>query len=344
MRSRLATSTLLISGVSIAALTLAGCAPAADPSGSDDARLQIVTSTDVYGDIAAVVAGDLADVTPIISGAAQDPHSYEATARDQLALSRADVVIENGGGYDPFIDTMLSASGSDDVVVLNASELSGLIDGDEHADEDHADDEHAEDDHDHADDDHGDDDHTDDDHDGHAHIEGFNEHVWYSFGAVDELAHELAHELGELDEANAETFESNYDDFAAELETLETRATDAQAGVDGAGAAITEPVPVYLLEAMGFVNRTPDAFSEAIEEGTDVSPAVLSDTLGLFDDGSVAILAYNEQTAGPETEQVRDAAEDAGVPVVSLTETLPDGESYLTWMSSNIDEISAAID
>ena len=45
------------------------------------------------------------------------------------------------------------------------------------------------------------------------------------------------------------------------------------------------------------MNRTPEAFSEAIEEGTDVPPAVLQETLALFSDGSVALLAYNEQTS-----------------------------------------------
>jgi zinc/manganese transport system substrate-binding protein len=65
--------------------------------------------------------------------------------------------------------------------------------------------------------------------------------------------------------------------------------------------------------------------------------------LSLFDDGSVALLAYNEQTSGPITEQVRTAAEDAGVAVVSLTETLPDGEDYISWMSGNLDAIKDAL-
>ena len=123
----------------------------------------------------------------------------------------------------------------------------------------------------------------------------------------------------------------------------QARTDEARATVHGAGAAITEPVPLYLLESMGFENQTPEAFSEAIEEGTDVAPAVLNETVSLFDARAVSLLAYNDQTTSPETEEVRAAAENAGVAVVSLTETLPDGDSYISWMSANIDAIIDAV-
>ena len=60
-------------------------------------------------------------------------------------------------------------------------------------------------------------------------------------------------------------------------------------------------------------------------------------------DGAVALVAYNEQTAGPETERVRAAAEAAGIPVVSFTETLPDGADYLSWMTDNLEAVASAL-
>ena len=90
-------------------------------------------------------------------------------------------------------------------------------------------------------------------------------------------------------------------------------------------------------------NRTPEEFSEAIEEGGDVAPAVLQETLALFGSGQVAALVYNEQTTGAETEQVLAAAEAAGVAVVPVTETLPDGADYVSWMQGNIDDVAAAL-
>jgi len=329
----------LLLAVPVTALVLSGCASAgADSSGSagDTEGLSIVASTNVYGDIAQTIGGGDVAVTSIIDSVAKDPHSYEATAQDQLTVSTADVVIENGGGYDPFVDTLLDAAGAENVVVLNASELSGLIPGEEgsgHAEEDHAEGEHSE-------EEHAEEDHAEGEHD---HIEGFNEHVWYSIDAMDALAHELAHELGELDPDNAATYEDNYEAFAADLGDVTAAAAAIAADHEGDGVAITEPVPLYLLESAGLVNRTPEAFSEAIEEGSDVSPAVLADTLALFDGGDVSLLAYNEQTAGSETERVRAAAESADVPVVDFMETLPEGDSYVEWMTANLAAVSDAL-
>ncbi|MDQ2795746.1 MAG: ABC transporter substrate-binding protein, partial [Actinomycetota bacterium] len=53
---------------------------------------------------------------------------------------------------------------------------------------------------------------------------------------------------------------------------------------------------------------------------------------------------YNEQTTGATTEAVKKAASAAQVPVVPVTETLPDGKTFEQWMKSNADAIGAALD
>ena len=315
---------------SAAALALAGCSGAGAPS-DDSGLVRVVASTNVYGDIAASVGGDLVDVTSIISNQSQDPHSYEATARDQLALSKAQLVIENGGGYDPFIGALLDGSDNPDVVTVSATEVSGQDDADDVATDDLA---------------IGDtqtDDAATDDTGGHDHIEGVNEHVWYSLDTMGHVAEEIARELADIDPENAAAYESNYEAFAAQLDTLEARADAIAVTAAGRGAAITEPVPLYLLLEVGLDNRTPEAFSSAIEEGSDVAPALLRETLDLFESDTVALLAYNQQTAGAETEQVREAAEAAGVPVVSFAETMPEDDDYIGWMSMNLDAIETAL-
>jgi zinc/manganese transport system substrate-binding protein len=305
MRS-ISRSAVILGGVAAATLALSGCSASSggDPAG-DSGLPQIVASTDVYGDIATQVAGSLADVSSVIQGSTQDPHSYEANARDQLAFSQADIVIENGGGYDDFVETLLDGADNDDAVRLTASDISGY-------DQEPAEGE-------------------------------FNEHMWYDFPTVQKLTEELVTALSEEDEANADEYRSNGDAFLSSLQELEDTEAELRGRYEGTGVAITEPVPLYMLEASGLVNRTPDEFSEAIEEGTDVSPAVLNETLQLFSAGTVEVLAYNEQTAGPETEQLRAAAEDAGVAVISVTETLPEGEDYLGWMTANLAALSAAL-
>ena len=59
-------------------------------------------------------------VTSIITSPDADPHEYEANTRNQLALADAAVVLENGGGYDDFMDRMLKSAKNTSATVLNA--------------------------------------------------------------------------------------------------------------------------------------------------------------------------------------------------------------------------------
>jgi zinc/manganese transport system substrate-binding protein len=282
----------------LAAALLLALSACATPSATEN-RIQVVASTNVYGSIAAAIGGDLVAITSIIDNPSQDPHSFEASAQHQLAISRADVVMENGGGYDQFIQTLLEGSGTD-AVVLTATTFGEI-----------------------------------------SHEGGANEHVWYDLHTMGELALELAHVLGDLDPGNAGTFDANYESFAQELAGLESQLAAIQAG--GAGVVVTELVPLFLLEDAGLENHTPPGFTEAIEEGSDVPPRALDDTLDLLADGDIVIVAYNEQTASRETERVKDAAEEAGIAVAHFTETLPEGTDYLTWMAGNIEVVLDAV-
>lgn len=274
---------LRVAAIAVASLALAGCAT---PS-VDDGRVHVVASTNVYGSIAEAIGGDYVSVTSLIDSAAQDPHSFEASAQDRLAVAKSDLVIANGGGYDPFIDQLLDAA-STDAVIVTAAEIAGLADA-------------------------------------------ANEHLWYDFDAVELVAVEIAAQLSVTDLAHKDAFSANLRAFLDELDALTESVEGTHAGET---VAITEPVPLYLLERAGYSNVTPDAFSEAIEEGTDVAPAVLRDTLDAV--VSADLLAYNSQTASPETEQVRAAAEQSGVQTVEFTETLPEGQTYLSWMTTNV--------
>lgn len=111
----------------VSALALAGCSgsSAASPSSSSGGKVLVVASTDVYGDIASQIGGSAVSVTSILTNPNQDPHSFEADARTQLAISKAQVIIENGGGYDDYVDTMRSSTSSR-AALINAVKLSGF--------------------------------------------------------------------------------------------------------------------------------------------------------------------------------------------------------------------------
>jgi len=298
---------LLLAGVAVTATACSAdsttSVPAGGASSATDA-VRVVTSTNVYGDIVKVIGGDAVAVTSIIDDPDKDPHEYTADAQTQLAVSKAQLVVENGGGYDDFVDTMLSAA-STKPALIDVADLSGY-------DQEPADGE-------------------------------FNEHMWYDFPTMEKLATQLSTDLGTAAPAQAATFTANAATFTAGLEKLEQGEAAIRTAHAGDGVAITEPVPLYLLDAAGLVDKTPAEFSEAIEEDTDVAPAVLQQTLGLFAQQQVALLAYNQQTTGPQTEAVLEAAQQNDIAIVPVTETLPAGETYLGWMQKNVDAVAAAV-
>ncbi|GAB3266028.1 TroA family protein [Arthrobacter pigmenti] len=316
-------SALLTAAVAVVGLTACG----SESGGSaDDGTLTVVTSTSAYGSIVEAVAGDNVEVTSIIDSVNQDPHSYEATVRDKLEVSKADLVIENGGGYDSFLHQLVEDTGIAPGRVLTAVEFAG--EGYQEHNGGHQ--EHR-------------DEHGDSGHHGHDHGSG-NEHVWYDLSAMSGLSQRMAAKLAEMDPGNRGEYQANAAGFAAGLGQLQEQLGHIEQAHRGEAVAITEPVPVHLLENAGLENKTPPEFSQAIEEGHGVSPAVLQEMLQLLSkDHQVQFLAYNAQTAGNQTEAVKQAAREAGVPVVSFTETLPGSSDYVKWMGTNVDNIEQAL-
>lgn len=311
-------------GAIACAMVASACGSSADShNNGGSGAVSIVASTNVYGDIAESIAGDDAQVTSIVADPNQDPHEYEATARDELAVSKADIVIANGGGFDHFMDRLIEANTSDPVT-LDAVDISGLAPTEDHGDDEQEGHEH-------------------DDDDVHHHVDGFNEHVWYDYETIGKVAQQISAQLREQDPAHSDDYADRYREFDQELDSLKDDVAAVKKDHDGQDVAITEPVPLYLLEAAGLKNKTPDDFSEAIEEDTDVAPRVLDETLNLFTSDAVSVLAYNVQASNSMTERVRKAADHVDIPVVDFTETLPKGTSYTDWQHDNVARLAKAL-
>ena len=290
---------------------VAGCgsapAPAAGSSATPSAAgmpMRVVASTNVYGSIASAVGGDRVTVKSIIDSPDADPHEYETTPADAAAVGNAAIMIVNGGGYDDFAGKLVEAS-SARPRMIDVVELSGLRTPGE---------------------------------------QEFNEHVWYSLPTVEKLADRLATDLAAADPAGAATYTANAAAFTGRIGGLIAKTDAIKAAHTGDKVAVTEPVPLYLVQAAGLQNVTPEEFSEAVEEGADPSAAVLNDTLALFTGKAVTALLANAQTESGSTRQVEQAATGAGIPVVAVTETLPAGvDDYVMWQESQIDQLTAAL-
>jgi zinc/manganese transport system substrate-binding protein len=83
----------------------------------------IVAAENIYGGLAAQIAGPDGTVTSILSNPDQDPHLFEASPSVARALSTAALVIYNGADYDPWMDKLLAAAPAPGRTVIIAAAL-----------------------------------------------------------------------------------------------------------------------------------------------------------------------------------------------------------------------------
>ena len=302
--------------LSAAALVLAGCS---SNSGDGDGTPTVVTSTNVWGSVAAAVAGDKATVTALYTNADGDPHEFEPSAADTATIADADILVMNGGHYDAYMEQAAKSSGA---TVVDAFALAG---SDDHDADDHGD--------------HG-------DHDGAGHDHGTeNEHVFYDLPVVAEVADKVADALAEQDPENAEAYRANAATFTTGIDGLRSELAGIRTAHDGPPVAQTEPLAGYLLTEAGLIDAAPAGFTQAVEEGQSPSAADRAAMQDLLASRGVAVLIYNVQAIDPVTGAMLDVAKSSRVPVVEFTETLPNGVTdYLVWQRGQIDALAAALD
>ncbi|MBF0735021.1 metal ABC transporter substrate-binding protein [Citrobacter koseri] len=79
--------------------------------------LNVVTSFSILGDITQEVGGKNVNVTTLV-GPDGDPHTFEPSPKDSVALSKADVVVVNGLGLEGWLDRLVKASGFKGTLVV----------------------------------------------------------------------------------------------------------------------------------------------------------------------------------------------------------------------------------
>ncbi|MEO8969997.1 MAG: zinc ABC transporter substrate-binding protein, partial [Ktedonobacteraceae bacterium] len=105
-------------------LVLGACGtPVSGTTTNSSAAITIVAAENFYGDIARQVGGNHVSVTSILSDPNVDPHQYESSVQNSLTVSKANIVIENGDGYDSWMDKLLAASPNSNRTVLVGSSI-----------------------------------------------------------------------------------------------------------------------------------------------------------------------------------------------------------------------------
>lgn len=105
-------------------MLLASACSNKDQAKTKSDKVSIVTTTNVYADIAKNVAGKYGSVQAIIKNSATDPHDFEPTTADAKKLTNANIIVANGLGYDSWMNKLASSVSKKPVLV--GEDLMGL--------------------------------------------------------------------------------------------------------------------------------------------------------------------------------------------------------------------------
>ncbi len=100
----LATGTCLL----VTAGSVAGCA--GEATGAPGARALAIGAENQYADVISQVGGRYVAVSAVMSNPDVDPHAFEASARLASEVSQAQLVVQNGLGYDSFMSKLEAAA------------------------------------------------------------------------------------------------------------------------------------------------------------------------------------------------------------------------------------------
>ncbi|WP_025026607.1 metal ABC transporter solute-binding protein, Zn/Mn family [Caldalkalibacillus mannanilyticus] len=234
--------------------------------------LLIYTSMYPLYDFASKIAGDRAVVVNLVP-AGSEPHDYDPTPKDVMDLSKADLFIYNGGGFESWIEKIVEATKSSNPnlvlvdttanIQLLSSEETGLSDHahehedghdhDHHANEDHHDhahESHSHDDHAHEkEEEHAEEEHANEEH-GHDHGE-FDPHVWLDPLLAKEQAEAIKNAIVELNPENKEYYENNFSELALQFDLLHSKYEDVSQNISIKDMVVSHAAFGYLAQRYG---------------------------------------------------------------------------------------------
>jgi zinc/manganese transport system substrate-binding protein len=175
--------------------------------------------------------------------------------------------------------------------------------------------------------------------------DGDNPHQWYSHASVYKVIDAITADYKKIDPADASYFDQQKTTFEdstlAEYNQLETTIKAKYAGTPiGASESIVSP----LADSVGLDMLTPYSFLKDISEGTDPTSADKATIDQQIRNKQIKVYVYNSQNSTPDIQAQVKLAQQEGIPVTTVTETLsPAGESFQEWMISELQGLESAL-
>jgi len=115
-------------GVAALALAAAGCGSSGASTGSSSGVINAIGAENEYANVLGQIGGKYVHVSSILNNPNTDPHTFESSPQVAREVTAAELIVQNGVGYDDFMSKIESASPNPNRKVIVAQHVLGLPD------------------------------------------------------------------------------------------------------------------------------------------------------------------------------------------------------------------------
>ena len=283
--------------------------------------LKVVATFSVLGDLTQAVGGDAIQLTTLI-GPGVDAHTYDPSPADLAMLEGADVIVENGLGFEPWLDNFLDSTNFQGERIIASEGITPR-----HADEDE---------HEGAD--------THDEEHGHG---GDDPHVWHSVPNAITMVENTRDGLKTVDPDRASAYDANAKAKIADLQALDAWVREQVATLpeDRRKLVTSHDTFGYFADTYGF-QIIGTALGSLSTEAGDPSARQIAQLVHQIQEAGVPAI-FAENVANPDLMEA--IAAEAGVALApslysdALGAPGTPGDTYDGMMRSNVATIVQAL-
>ena len=281
---------------------------------SDDSELLVMTSCNPVYLATINVVGDAEGVT--VQNLSQPTtgclHDYTLTTEDMKNLSKADVLIVNGGGMEGYLEDVVEAYPDLTIIdTFEAVEEDYPVIIEEEAEEEEEDHSHG----------------TSEEH---HHDEGTNSHIWMSEEIYAGQVQAIADGLAALDSSNASVYASNADTFISVMDSqIDNQGLDET--LSGANVAVLHEAFAYTAQSLGAnIVATMD-----LDEERQVSAGEVSDFINAINENNVQVVFAEYDYGHAMGELITEQTDAKVVYLETLVHGDYSGLDYITVLNKN---------
>ena len=173
---------------------------------------------------------------------------------------------------------------------------------------------------------------------------GDNPHFWYQPDYVIAITDKITAEYKVINPTDAPYFDQRHAAFKTALQPYMDRIAQIKSKFAGVPIGSTESIFVYMASALGLNLISPPEFMNAIAEATDPPAAAVATFHDQVNSRSIKVLVYNVQASTSVTTNLKQIAQQKGIPLVGVSETLqPAGASFQDWQESQLSTLESAL-